>query len=613
MLPAWRKSFLGKLEDKALRDEELGIVHRATVYDKLARREAPSGLSGAASAPLGDQMAKTETKTMAAKKSADLRRVFDRIDNDKDGFINAADLRTTYKKLWTKEPKLRHACPGFPGQPSIERIIFESDDDCDGVIGWEEFCNLWVRLKKPLGVEEKDRPFDLFNLVDFLHQDIIHGNDMRAINSNKMLQLFHFRYQRVAALEVMTDVSVGETSSDGVSYPNFLLRDDKLRKVMFASMTYGALEKADLRELHVSHGKGLSGTLRRIRPPTAEQCLSSRLVSVAMNGERPFSQLASRMSATDRRQRPAVTMSMEDLFAGLPLSSRSPSRQHKWVVGGLNGSTVRPRRGSKSSSAEDSSPRSLLGSAGRRRGGGGGRHSRSSIDLSRHSRGTSTLSKMPKMSAELRKVRQKERAQLQKRHATQMGSTPKGERNAVEVREKVDTDFLGGFAVSLNEDPDAENWFCVLYGPLMVRAKPEGKALRVGQLNAGDVVRVFEKHQGDAQGGLALRVDLGWIGVLAKNGRMAVEKLEPSDTRHPAHKPVHHIAHSALSGMLPRVDTPEEEAEDNGLPIGHLGPGSPHFMSTMSSMSPQSHGSPNESSGFGVKWQPEGANDIYSW
>eukprot|EP01052_Picozoa_sp_SAG31_P048978 SAG31_NODE_10510_length_1130_cov_1.005820_2_plen_137_part_00 len=49
---------------------------------------------------------------------------------------------------------------------------------------------------------------------------------------------------------------------------------------------------------------------------------------------------------------------------------------------------------------------------------------------------------------------------------------------------------------------------------------------QVGHLEAGEVVRVFESVSSSASRGVALRVELGWISVLAANGRLAVEQME---------------------------------------------------------------------------------------
>lgn len=54
---------------------------------------------------------------------------------------------------------------------------------------WESFSNLWVRMKKPLGTDEANQPMELFNLVDFLYTDMIHGKDGGRIHSNKLLQV----------------------------------------------------------------------------------------------------------------------------------------------------------------------------------------------------------------------------------------------------------------------------------------------------------------------------------------------------------------------------------------------------------------------------------------
>ena len=109
-----------------------------------------------------------------------LRSVFQRIDKDGDGYISAADLNKQYLQMWTREsdadlsrPKCCRSCQRggliCTGDIAcdVRKLIFEVDDDGDGMIGWEEFSNLWVRLKKPFGPEDGGQPMALFNLIDF--------------------------------------------------------------------------------------------------------------------------------------------------------------------------------------------------------------------------------------------------------------------------------------------------------------------------------------------------------------------------------------------------------------------------------------------------------------
>ena len=46
---------------------------------------------------------------------------------------------------------------------------------------WESFSNLWVRMKKPLGLEEASQPMELFNLVDFLYTDMSSNKSQNSL------------------------------------------------------------------------------------------------------------------------------------------------------------------------------------------------------------------------------------------------------------------------------------------------------------------------------------------------------------------------------------------------------------------------------------------------
>ena len=518
MLPAWRQSFLKKLEAKAAKDDFDDFV-RYNWADKLARPEAPSGLMATALSPLGEQIWRKDTKTTAQKKAHDLRRVFDRIDKDRDGRLSSRDLAKQLRELGCK-----------PLLSDCERMVFESDDDGDGFVGWEEFSNLWVRMKKPLGPEEAGMPMALFNLMDFLHQDMIYGNDASAINSNKALQLFHYRYQRVAALEVMDDVSVGETGDAGVDYPTFLQRDQKLRAVMFTTNRYGALQKQDLQELHVSHGGGMSGTLRRTRPPTP--C------------EIPFAKTASRASATDRKVKPRLIMSIDQLFEGFPLKERSESRLRSFSRGQLESSV------SGLGETTPGSSRSSTPASGHRRRRARKKAERSPSRSSTSVRG-SQMSRIPKMSDKLRESRNGPRVTA-----------------GVEVRTAVDTSFAAKMDISIS--PGEEVHVAVIYGPIVVMNELGRKAIKVGSLGAGEVVPVFEKDL-DMEGGVKLRTSLGWFSTMAPNGRLAVEKLSgPEDPRHPTQRDSRVHIQSSLSGILPTFSAVDE---GEGSPVGDLGGG----------------------------------------
>lgn len=65
------------------------------------------------------------------------------------------------------------------------------------------------------------------------------------------------------------------------------------------------------------------------------------------------------------------------------------------------------------------------------------------------------------------------------------------------------------------------------------------------------MVRVFESVSSSASRGVALRVELGWLSVLATNGRLAVEKLDTA--YEPSVQNADHGDSSVEGTTLPRV------------------------------------------------------------
>eukprot|EP01043_Picozoa_sp_COSAG02_P028822 COSAG02_NODE_1765_length_11024_cov_1680.688879_2_plen_644_part_00 len=570
MLPAWRQSFLKKMQAKAVEEEINDGYVPYNWADHLARPDPPSGLMATALTPLGEQIWRKDTRTTAQKKALDLRRVFDRIDKDGDGYLSAQDIAKTMKSLGSKGVRLSET----------KRIVFENDDDADGKVGWEEFSNLWVRLKKPLSFEDSSRPMELFNLMDFLHNDIIYGKDNGAINSNKMLQLFHFRYQKVAALEVMDDVSVGETGEAGVPYPEFVKRDEKLRKVMFTTNRYGALQKQDLAELHVSThpNQGCSGTLRRVRPATPdgveyEYIKEKRSRAKAKRVTGIEYGIPERKSLKERKEQPKLMFSYNQLFEGQRYASRSPLRQRSFVMGQLDASE---RTSSKldelklTDVSRPGTPGSVHSRLGRTNSAGSV-HSTSSM---RKKNGRSSqLARVPKMSERLRESRHGPRHKV-----------------GVEVREQEDTSFVAAMQVTI--EPGEEAHVAIMYGPIAVYNVLGRKALKVGTLHAGEVVPVFESVLDDT--GVSLRTSLGWFSQIAANGRLAVDKLSgEDDPRHPSNQASPRRL-GDLSGLPQMEESKISHNASSPVPFGSLG--TDLLASTMS-----------------AEQDLNGGEDIYNW
>lgn len=83
------------------------------------------------------------------------------------------------------------------------------------------------------------------------------------------------------------------------------------------------------------------------------------------------------------------------------------------------------------------------------------------------------------------------------------------------------------------------------------------------------MVRVFESISSSSSRGVALRVELGWLGVLAANGRLAVEKLGGATPHEP--RPVAMDQSGNESTLLPRVSSERvSDAPFRTTPIGLL-------------------------------------------
>ena len=77
-------------------------------------------------------------------------------------------------------------------------MIWEVDEDCDGMIDWENFVQLYVRCRRDkTGCEPKR----LFNLIEFMINDKDGGG---TINEDEIMEVLYHRYGK-DAMQKMTD------------------------------------------------------------------------------------------------------------------------------------------------------------------------------------------------------------------------------------------------------------------------------------------------------------------------------------------------------------------------------------------------------------------------
>ena len=64
-----------------------------------------------------------------------LRKVFDALDRNSDGYLDQMEITACLGRL------------GYNATaPKINKLIWEADDDGDGLISWKEFCSAHLRL-----------------------------------------------------------------------------------------------------------------------------------------------------------------------------------------------------------------------------------------------------------------------------------------------------------------------------------------------------------------------------------------------------------------------------------------------------------------------------------
>ncbi|CAG9464559.1 unnamed protein product [Pedinophyceae sp. YPF-701] len=118
-----------------------------------------------------------------------LRRAFDKIDNKKDGKIDAQEIADLFKDLG-------HRC----AKKDIEDMIWEVDEDCDKAVNWDEFRGMYYRCREDkTGFE----PRRLYNVVEFLINDKDGSGD---VSVEEAQQIMYLRYGRQALDQMLTEL-----------------------------------------------------------------------------------------------------------------------------------------------------------------------------------------------------------------------------------------------------------------------------------------------------------------------------------------------------------------------------------------------------------------------
>uniref|UniRef100_A0A6T8P8Y1 EF-hand domain-containing protein n=1 Tax=Hemiselmis andersenii TaxID=464988 RepID=A0A6T8P8Y1_HEMAN len=165
---------------------------------------------------------KDEWEVLGLEKRIDLenlKRVFERLDLNKDGKIDVEELQAMYEDLGYKPRKQTEY-----GVSEVEDVIWEVDEDANGYIDWDNFVQLYMRCRKDKSGKEPTR---LYNLIEFMVCDKDGGGTM---SEDECMEILFHRFGKEQMKE-MTDKLFKHNSDEAekeFSYTEFLqLVDDK--------------------------------------------------------------------------------------------------------------------------------------------------------------------------------------------------------------------------------------------------------------------------------------------------------------------------------------------------------------------------------------------------
>ena len=115
---------------------------------------------------------------------ADVRTVFRRIDMKNDGKVDAEEVEALLKGL------------GYDPEPEeVQDMIWEVDDDCDGVLNWQEFQSVYNRVRADQHGKEPRR---MYTIIEFCLFDL---DASGLVGLNEVMEMFYRRYGRIADLD----------------------------------------------------------------------------------------------------------------------------------------------------------------------------------------------------------------------------------------------------------------------------------------------------------------------------------------------------------------------------------------------------------------------------
>lgn len=203
-----------------------GYIPTVLRPDKFGGGGGGAGVGGAAAADgvlataermLPEDRQKDE-EGVRLQNTRDLRRVFDRIDTNSDGYLDEREVEAYLIRL------------GYtPQRGEVAKLIWEIDDDADGCVTWPEFKKTHERLVNYNFQSAKVayEPRGFFNMIEF---SMLDNDGSGAVDATEVITMFYRRYGRVGAMKKLDGLVEQGSLDDNINFLDFLAHDTKMRQ-----------------------------------------------------------------------------------------------------------------------------------------------------------------------------------------------------------------------------------------------------------------------------------------------------------------------------------------------------------------------------------------------
>ena len=168
-----------------------------------------------------------------------LRRVFDRVDVDGDGILSEEEVAAYLTKI------------GYaPTLGEVQKLIWEVDDDADGVICWKEFQEYHIRMVNYDFESSKVayEPRGFFNLIEF---SLLDKDGDGVVDASETMTVFYRRYGKEGALKQIQALVEQEKLDSTMTFTDYLKQDIKMSKSARSAVQSGNRKAPESPKRHV--------------------------------------------------------------------------------------------------------------------------------------------------------------------------------------------------------------------------------------------------------------------------------------------------------------------------------------------------------------------------